>query len=321
MSLYRALRPLLFNLNAETAHNLAMWAISNGFVAGRVASPKPVSAFGIEFPNPIGLAAGFDKNAVAIDQWRKLGFGFIEVGTITRHPQPGNPKPRLFRLPEDEAIINRMGFNNEGVDAIAERIERSEAGIPLGINMGKSKITPLEEAVEDYAYSFERLKGLGDYYVVNVSSPNTPGLRELQDKDELAKILIRLKEIDSEVPLFVKIAPELTKEAVEEVVTVATECELTGIVCNNTSIGRDGLTNDPSETGGLSGKPILEKSNETLRFVCESAGDLTIIGVGGITDAASAQSKFEIGAKLIQVYSGWIYGGPEFVPDLVDALP
>ena len=320
MSLYSALKPLLFRMDPETAHNLAVWAISKGFVKGRAPAQKPVEAFGVSFQNPIGLAAGFDKNAIALNRWKNLGFGFVEVGTITRHPQPGNPRPRLFRFPEDQAIINRMGFNNLGADAAAERIVKASPGIPIGINIGKSKITPLEEAVDDYAYSFDRLNTLGDYFVVNVSSPNTPGLRELQDKDHLTRILTRLKEINSNVPLFVKIAPDLTQEAVDEVVQVAHQCALTGIVCNNTSIGREGLTNDPGETGGLSGKPILRRSNETLKTVISTAGELTVIGVGGITDGPSARSKLEIGAKLIQVYSGWIYAGPNFVADLVDVL-
>lgn len=275
--------------------------------------------FGVRFPNPIGLAAGFDKDAVVIDQWRNLGFGFIEVGTVTRHPQPGNPKPRLFRLRKDQAIINRMGFNNAGADAMARRLESAKPGIPVGVNIGKSKITPLEEAAEDYAYSFRLLKGFADYVVVNVSSPNTPGLRELQDKDALRKILSTLKSLDSAQPLFVKISPDLTRGAIEDVVSVAIETKLTGIVATNTTVSREMLPYDPGIQGGLSGAPLTQLADETLRFVKEISGtQLIIIGVGGIMSPTDATRKIAHGADLIQVYTGWVYSGPQFVPHLLE---
>lgn len=317
---YQLLKSILFRFDAETAHNLAMTAIKKGLISAPQ-KQKPIELFGVNFPNPVGLAAGFDKNAVAINQWKNLGFGFVEVGTVTKHAQPGNPKPRLFRLPQHQAIINRMGFNNNGADAMAKQLESASPGIPVGINLGKSKITPLEEAADDYAYSFKLLKDLGDYFVVNVSSPNTPGLRELQDEDHLIKIFWRLKEIDSSKPLFVKIAPDLTSEAIDALIRVTEEFQLTGIISTNTTIDRSMLPSDPKIDGGLSGAPVFVKSNEVLRTLRANCTPSTVlIGVGGICSPNDAKVKLELGADLIQIYSGWIYNGPDFATKIVEAL-
>ena len=313
----------LLGMDAETAHNLALSFVARGLAKGFKSEVGNLSRtlFGLKFPNPVGLAAGFDKDAVAIEQWGKLGFGFVEVGTVTRHAQPGNPKPRLFRIKPERALINSLGFNNRGADAMARNLEGKDAGIPVGVNIGKSKVTPLEEAHEDYAYSYSLLKGFADYVVVNVSSPNTPGLRDLQDKDALRKIIETLKEIDQSKPLFVKIAPDLTLGAIEDVVSVAQECHLTGIVCTNTTVSRDVLSHDPRIEGGLSGAPLTPIADETLRFTKEVCGDtLKLIGVGGIMSADDARRKMEQGADLVQVYTGWVYGGPGFVPKLLDGL-
>ena len=314
---------ILLGLPPETAHNLALSFVSRGFA--RDVQPQDgnlaLDLFGVRFPNPVGLAAGFDKDAVAVEQWKGLGFGFVEVGTVTRHAQPGNPKPRVFRLKPERALINRLGFNNQGADAMAQRLEGKDAGIPVGVNIGKSKVTPLEEAHEDYAYSYSLLKGFADYVVVNVSSPNTPGLRDLQDKDSLRKILDKLKEIDQSKPLFVKIAPDLTLGAIEEVVSVALECRLTGIVCTNTTIARDVLPNDPQIEGGLSGAPLTSMADEALRLTKAICGDsLKLIGVGGVMSVEDARRKMNLGADLVQVYTGWVYGGPGFMPELLDGL-
>lgn len=317
---YGLLKKLLLKLDPETAHNLALKAIAKGRVKAE-AVYKPVTCFGVEFPNRVGLAAGFDKNAVALNQWKNLGFGFVEVGTVTRHAQPGNPKPRLFRLIEQQAVINRMGFNNEGVDAMAKRFEKADPGIPVGINLGKSKITGLADAPDDYAYSFKLLKDFGDYFVVNVSSPNTPGLRDLQDADHLTRIFWRLREIDTTKPLFVKIAPDLTEEAVGQVVQVARDFSLTGIVATNTTVARDMLPQDPDQTGGLSGAPLKPLADQTLSWLKSRINDeMTLIGVGGINTPQDAQDKLDRGATLVQIYTGWIYNGPDFVPNIAKSL-
>jgi len=315
------LRPLLFLVDPETAHNLGLRAVSAGLVKARAPDRAlAVSAFGVRFPNPVGLAAGFDKNAVALSRWKDLGFGFVEVGTVTRHAQPGNPRPRMFRLPASRALINRLGFNNLGADAVARNMEGVSAGIPVGVNIGKSKVTPLDEAAEDYAYSFRLLKEFADYVVVNVSSPNTPGLRELQDKEALTRILSELKSIDDRKPLFVKIAPDLTLGAIEDVVSVATELKLTGIVATNTTVSRDTLPTDPGIEGGLSGAPLTSMADEALRFVRELSSELVLIGVGGIMTPEDAKRKLSLGADLVQVYTGWVYAGPKFVPEILRTI-
>ena len=314
---------ILLGLPAETAHGLALAAIAKGFAKDRAGNDGILSSvhFGVRFPNPVGLAAGFDKDAVAVEQWKGLGFGFVEVGTVTRHAQPGNPKPRLFRLKPQRALINSLGFNNQGADAMARNLEGKDAGIPVGVNIGKSKVTSLEEAHEDYAYSYSLLKEFADYVVVNVSSPNTPGLRELQDKDSLRKILDTLKEIDQSKPMFVKTAPDLTLGAIEDVVSVAQEADLTGIVCTNTTVSREVLKRDPGIDGGLSGAPLTSMADEALRFTKEICGDsLKLIGVGGIMNAEDAKRKMNLGAGLVQVYTGWVYGGPGFVAKLLASM-
>lgn len=296
--------------------------------------------WGIKFPNPIGIAAGFDKDGVAANVWKNFGFGFAELGTVTFHAQPGNPKPRMFRLPLDEAALNRMGFNNLGAAALAERLGNSLAiaqpiaqpiGIPIGINLGKSKITALEDAAADYLGSFRLLKNLGDYFVVNVSSPNTPGLRSLQSTEQLEPILSALQQENSgQKPLFVKIAPDLEWEAIAAVVELAQSHHLSGIIATNTTICRDHLktqiiaaTGNPvsEEAGGISGAPLRERSTEVIRFIYQqTGGTLPIIGVGGIFTAEDAWEKITAGASLIQVYTGWIYEGPGMVQQVLKGL-
>lgn len=325
MGLYESiLRPLAFRIDPEKVHEIAMNFIAKGLIPGR-ATPlekDPVDLFGVRFPNRIGLAAGFDKHALAVDQWHRFGFGFVEIGTVTWHGQPGNDKPRLFRLPKDRALINRMGFNNHGAEAMAERLATSHPKIPVGVNLGKSKITPLEEAHGDYRKSFEVLLPYGDYFVVNVSSPNTPGLRSLQDKDSLVRIFEAMRTVDTVKPLFVKIAPDLTESAIDEIVEVAVEMKLTGIIATNTTISREGLaTTDKdlvAQTGGLSGRPVYTRSNEVLAHLRQQAPkEMVLIGVGGVFDRSDYEKKRELGAELVQIYTGWIYGGPGLVPKLL----
>lgn len=280
--------------------------------------------WGINFPNPLGLAAGFDKDGVAASIWDQLGFGYVELGTVTEHPQPGNPPPRLFRLLEDEAALNRMGFNNQGSQALAECLQKQagrQRNAPWGINIGKSKITPLEEAKQDYLNSFLRLREWGDYFVVNVSSPNTPGLRSLQESSQLSRILevIQINNPQRK-PVLVKIAPDLTWEAIEEVIAIALDYELAGIVATNSTISREGLktkvlrkTGNPitEEAGGISGKPLRDRATAIIRYIYQQTeGKLPIIGVGGIFTAEDAWEKITAGASLLQVYTGWIYEGP-----------
>lgn len=290
--------------------------------------------WGIPFPNPLGLAAGFDKNGVAASIWGQFGFGYAELGTVTEHPQPGNPPPRLFRLLEDEAALNRMGFNNEGSQALAERLQKQgkkRREIPWGVNLGKSKITPLEEATKDYVTSFLRLRELGDYFVVNVSSPNTPGLRSLQDSSQLSLILEAIQEKNPEQkPILVKIAPDLSWEAIYEVLTIAKQYQLAGIIATNTTIKREGLkttvlknTGNPitEEAGGISGKPLRDRATEIIRFIYQQTeGTLPIIGVGGIFTTEDAWEKITAGASLLQVYTGWVYEGPIMVRQVLTGL-
>jgi dihydroorotate dehydrogenase len=300
------------------------------------------SLWNITFANPLGLAAGFDKDGVASGLWADFGFGFAELGTVTFHAQPGNSRPRLFRLLPDRAVLNRMGFNNQGAAVMAETLKRrwhtpahpptrSPCHFPLGINLGKSKITPLEEAAQDYLNSFRLLKDWGDYFVVNVSSPNTPGLRSLQDKAQLAPLLQALQQENTEQkPLLVKIAPDLEWEAIADVLDLAQEYHLAGIIATNTTIRREGLktqiieqTGKPvtEEAGGISGAPVRARSTEVIRFIYkETQGQLPIIGVGGIFTADDAWEKITAGASLIQVYTGWIYEGPWMVRRILQGL-
>lgn len=352
MDIYRAaVRPLLFNqlkVDPEWAHlrslsvlhwlnqrrdaptsQLLLQPLSQAFC--RRDKRLQQSLWGIDFPNPLGLAAGFDKNGVAAGIWENLGFGFAELGTVTLHPQPGNPQPRLFRLAEDEAVLNRMGFNNEGSAALASRLQQQNHNIPLGINLGKSKITPLEKAASDYVGSFLQLREFGDYFVVNVSSPNTPGLRSLQDKKQLNLILEALQsQNQGQKPILVKIAPDLTWDAIADVLELAMIHQLSGIIATNTTIRRDGLktqiisaTQRPvtEEAGGLSGKPLRDRATAIIRFIWQQTqGQLPIIGVGGIFTPADAWDKITAGASLIQVYTGWIYEGPAMAARIVTGL-
>ncbi|MBE8988248.1 quinone-dependent dihydroorotate dehydrogenase [Nostoc sp. LEGE 12450] len=291
--------------------------------------------FGLNFPNPVGLAAGFDKDGVAAGIWSNLGFGFAELGTVTFHAQPGNPRPRLFRLPLDKAALNRMGFNNLGAAAMASRLaqEKLESTnlIPIGINLGKSKVTPLEEAAQDYLDSFRLLKDLGDYFVVNVSSPNTPGLRSLQDASMLSAILNLLQQENiTHKPIFVKIAPDLEWEAIADIISLAKTYNLAGIIATNTTIRRDGLKTQvinqtgkspQEEAGGISGEPLRDRSTEVIRFIWQQTqGEIPIIGVGGIFSPEDAWEKITAGASLIQVYTGWIYEGPLMVRRILAGL-
>ncbi|MBS1713271.1 MAG: quinone-dependent dihydroorotate dehydrogenase [Armatimonadetes bacterium] len=322
MGLYESLiRPALFSLDAERAHRLGLWAVSHGLVQAPRPSDLPLSRFGVDFRHPVGLAAGFDKDGTAIDRWEDLGFAFVELGTVTRHPQPGNARPRLFRLPEDRAVINRMGFNNEGSEALARRLETARPGIPVGVNIGKSKVTPMDEAPRDYEFSFRLLAPLADYVVVNVSSPNTPGLRGLQEKGPLHEILLRLRAIDPDKPLFVKVAPDLDGDSLDDIAEVVSTTRLTGVVATNTTVSRDGLARDPGQDGGLSGAPLKPMADRALSRLKSSCPEGTVfIGVGGVMSAADAQDKLDLGADLVQIYTGWIYGGPSFVADLVEGL-
>ncbi|MBD2464348.1 quinone-dependent dihydroorotate dehydrogenase [Oscillatoria sp. FACHB-1407] len=305
--------------------------------------------WGIQFSNPVGLAAGFDKDGLAAKIWSNFGFGFAELGTVTLQPQPGNPKPRLFRLTADQAVLNRMGFNNRGAAALATQLhfratepeakanlgssERNwrNSSLPLGINLGKSKVTPLEEAAADYQGSFRLLQNLGDYFVVNVSSPNTPGLRSLQSTEQLDLILQALQQANSEhKPILVKIAPDLEWEAIADVITLSQTYSLAGIIATNTTIRREGLvtqaiaaTGNPitEEAGGISGAPLRQRSTDVIRYIYQKTqGTLPIIGVGGIFTAADAWEKMAAGASLVQVYTGWIYEGPWMVKRILQGL-
>lgn len=331
--MYRLLRPLLFRLDAELAHHLGLWGLSLAELSPGVArvmrrranpdrSSLKVRVAGLEFPNPVGLAAGLDKNAEAITGLFSLGFGSVEVGTVTPRPQPGNPKPRIFRLKEHEAIINRLGFNNEGMGAMAGRLRELEwRPAPVGVNIGKNKDTPLESAVEDYVTCAQALSPLADYVVVNLSSPNTPGLRQLQEPEALAALLKAVRAQVLGRPLFLKIAPDLGDEAIDAAVDVARDCGTDGLICTNTTIARPVEHALSAQAGGLSGRPLFTRSTEVVRRAFKrGAGALPVIGVGGIFSGEDAWQKICAGACLVQVYSGFIYRGPQLVTDILDTL-
>ncbi len=313
-------------LSAEAAHNLAILGLRmtppSLLRAAFGATPqKPTKLFGLTFPNHIGLAAGMDKNANALSAWEALGFGFVEAGTITALAQPGNSKPRCFRYPSQQALINRMGFNNAGASAAAERLARQKASgrwprVPVGINIGKSKLTPNEQAASDYATSYKLLLPFGDYFVVNVSSPNTPNLRALQDRDSLTEIIRTLKRINNIKPLLVKIAPDLTDEAVRDIAALAESERLAGLIATNTTLDHSSIPKNSDQQGGLSGTPLRQRSTEVLRIL-RSATDLPIIASGGIMDAASAHEKIATGANLVQLYTGFVYEGPALIRNIV----
>ena len=324
MGLYKSvLRPLAFKLDPEFIHEIAMAGISRKlFRVGSISDQRLTQTlFGVDFPNPIGLAAGFDKNAVAVNSWHQLGFGHVECGTITFQKQSGNSRPRLFRIPENQALINRMGFNNDGAAIVSGRLRTANPRLRVGINLGKSKVTELADAPQDYAESFRLLRDLGDYFVVNVSSPNTPGLRSLQEKGPLLDILGAIRTVDATKPLFVKIAPDLEFDAVDDVISVVHELGLTGIVATNTTLSRNGLARDPNEAGGLSGAPLRDRAQHFMRHLRSSCdSEKVLIGVGGIFTAQDAYDRIAAGAHVIQVYTGWVYGGPKMVPTVLRGL-
>ena len=286
--------------------------------------------FGLTFKNPVGLAAGFDKNAEYIEDLSRLGFGFIEIGTVTPKPQPGNDKPRMFRLVSDSALINRMGFNNQGADVAAGRLKhlKEKNGVIIGGNIGKNKLTANEDAVSDYTYCFQALFDYVDYFVVNVSSPNTPGLRDLQEKEPLKALLHTLQEANAlksnPKPILLKIAPDLTDSQLDDIIEIVMDTRIAGVIATNTTISRDGLISDPSlvqEMGGVSGKPLTKRSTEVIAYLSQKSNKaFPLIGVGGIHSAADALEKLKAGASLIQVYTGFIYEGPALVADICKAI-
>ncbi len=336
--MYSILKSLLFKMKPETAHKFVFGILKMpfaGFFFRLFKSNTAVVSFnGFKLQSRVGLAAGMDKDAEVVKPLSDIGFGFIEVGTVTPLSQPGNPKPRLVRLVDDKALINRMGFNNQGADAMLIRLEklrRKRKNIAtIGVNIGKNKITPLDEAYKDYLISFEKLYSVADYFVVNVSSPNTPNLRKLQDKDHLDKILqvLQLKnnELGGRKHLFVKIAPDLSNDQILDVINLVKKHKLTGIVASNTTISREGLSqkskqiSDNFGAGGLSGKPLTKRSTEIIRFIRENADDIFIIGVGGIFTCEDAIEKIKAGANAIQIFTSFIYEGPGIVKKLNNCL-
>ena len=330
----RLVRPLLFSLDAEAAHHLTIALLrtaSHVDVALRALEifqprPKPRVLFGVRFPNPIGLAAGLDKNGVAIPAWAALGFGFIEIGTVTAKSQAGNPKPRIFRFPERQALVNRLGFNNDGADVIAERMHKlRESGrwpaVPVGINIGKSKATPVGEAADDYLYSFRVLSEFADYIALNVSSPNTPGLRELQGPAALSQLLraIRDENRKNPKPVLVKIAPDLSSNELDELVATCEENEIGGIIATNTTLDHSSIPSARDQEGGLSGAPLREKSRAVVGHIA-ARSTIPVIAAGGIFDAQSAREKFDAGAQLLQLYTGYIYRGPSLLREIMENL-
>jgi dihydroorotate dehydrogenase len=330
--LYRLVRPLLFSLDPETAHRLTLRSADwMGAVMGAKVAPHPVRVMGLDFPNPVGLAAGLDKNAEHIDALAALGFGFIEVGTVTPRPQPGNPKPRLFRLPAANAVINRFGFNNVGVDAFLENVARARWRGILGINIGKNFDTPLEKAGDDYATCLERVYTSASYVTINISSPNTKGLRGLQEKSELDSLLGRIASTrerladrhGTRVPLALKIAPDLDATQIADIAAAVLTHRLDAVIATNTSTSRQGVEGQPhsTEQGGLSGAPIRAQATSVLRALARQlAGEVPLIGAGGILSGADAAEKVAAGASLVQLYTGLIYKGPGLVRDCAAAL-
>lgn len=333
------LKPLLFQFPAERAHRMAFGALRlseqlpllRGLLPAVVPPPKWEREFwGLKFRSPIGLAAGFDKNAELVDTWEHFGFGFLEVGTVTPRPQPGNPKPRMFRLPQDRALINRLGFNNEGMEKMKQRLEKRKTGLVVGGNIGKNKSTPNAEALEDYKACMQELFEVVDYFTVNVSSPNTPGLRDLQEKKPLTELLLALQEINhaqpQTKPLLLKIAPDLTDEQLDDIIEIYQTASLSGLIATNTTISRQGLQTPKPKVqaigqGGLSGAPLRERANEVTRYLRrELPKNAVLIGVGGIDSPKAARQRLEAGADLLQVYTGFVYGGPYFVQHLLNHL-
>jgi len=353
----KILRPLLFRLDPETAHHVAMFWLrvlsKNSLLLNQLAVPVDSrlekKIFGLTFPNAVGLAAGFDKNALALPAWAAMGFGFVEAGTITAQAQPGNPKPRIFRIPESGALINRMGFNNDGADAVASRLGKLNAdgrwpAVPVGINIGKTKVTPIEEAAGDYLYSFEKLFSYADYFVLNVSSPNTPGLRTLQNKAALDELFKAVQGKNSELsilngayrhgpdavsqgpgsqpalkPVLVKIAPDLEFSQIDEILELVQAYEIQGIIATNTTLDHSGIPKSKWQQGGLSGRPLRQKSTEIVQYIA-SKTSAPVIASGGIFDADSAKEKIDAGASLVQLYTGFVYRGPALVREVRAAV-
>ncbi len=335
------IRPLLFLFDPEAIHHFTFRILKfTGFIPGAKALLRAMytvkdprlskTLFGISFSNPVGLAAGFDKDARHIDELEALGFGFIEIGTVTPKPQPGNDRPRLFRLPQDQAIINRMGFNNQGAVEAARRLSRRKSRVVVGGNIGKNKVTANENAADDYRQCFETLYPFVDYFVVNVSSPNTPGLRDLQEKEPLKKLLIDVKRLSQSKPrpkpVLLKIAPDLTLTQLDDIVEILKESGTDGVIATNTTISREGLLTPKGEVekmgaGGLSGRPLTVRSTEVIAYLRAKLGvGYPIIGVGGIMSPTDAIDKLKAGADLVQVYTGFIYEGPGFVKEILTAL-
>ncbi len=335
--LYSIARNFLFKFSAEQAHDMtismlkspASLALKGCF--GAKIKDKPVEVMGIKFPNPVGLAAGLDKNGECINAFGAMGFGFVEVGTVTPKPQPGNPKPRIFRIPQANAIINRMGFNNRGVDYLVNQAKRAHFKGVLGINIGKNKDTPEENAKDDYIICMRKVYQYASYIAVNISSPNTPGLRNLQYGEALSELLKALKEEQATlakeygkyVPLAVKIAPDSTEEEINGIAQCLLTNEIDGVIATNTTLGRDGVEHlqHGGEAGGLSGLPVQEKSTQVIKLLAKALdGKMPIIGVGGINSAQSAQEKLDAGASLVQLYTGFIYEGPDLIKEIVDSI-
>ena len=335
------IRPLLFLFRPERIHHFTFRFIKIAFAIPFVKSivaalhkPKGNNlereVFGIKFPNPVGLAAGFDKDAILFDELSAFGFGFIEIGTLTPKPQPGNDKPRLFRLPEDSGLINRMGFNNEGVDAAVERLKNNKNNVIIGGNIGKNKVTPNEEALNDYVYCFNALFDHVHYFVVNVSSPNTPGLRDLQEKEPLTRLLSELQSLNNArikpKPILLKIAPDLTNSQLDDIIGIVSETKIAGVIATNTTISRENLKSQISDiksigTGGLSGLPVRSRSTEVIKYLSDKSGKaFPIIGVGGIHSPEDAIEKLNAGASLVQLYTGFIYEGPGLVKRICKAI-
>ncbi len=338
--MYALIRHLLFLLPAETAHHFTTSLIKVLFKIPWIRSvfaskyvikdPKlERKVFGLTFPNPVGLAAGFDKNGAFTKEFEALGFGFLEIGTVTPLPQPGNPKPRLFRLKKDRALINRMGFNNEGMDRVAENLKNRSKKVIVGGNIGKNKVTPNESAVNDYKKCFDTLYPYVDYFVVNVSSPNTPGLRELQEKEPLLRLLGELMQLNhtkpAPKPLLLKIAPDLNDSQLDDIIDIVKQTKIDGLIATNTTIERTGLKTgdrklEKTGAGGLSGKPLFERSTEIIRYLKKKNNDLVIIAAGGIHSPETALEKIKAGATLVQIYTGLVYEGPEVVRNINRAI-
>ena len=338
--MYKLIKPLLFQFDPETIHYVVTGALQR---ANRIWGVKSLlknlyqledkrlarEVLGLKFKNPLGLAAGFDKNASMIDELAEFGFGFIEIGTVTPLPQPGNEKPRMFRLPQDDALINRLGFNNQGVDVVAARLKQVQRkGLIIGGNIGKNKLTSNEDAVNDYIKCFDRLFDVVDYFVVNVSSPNTPGLRELQEKEPLKHILNTLQQRNNKNqitrPILLKIAPDLTNSQLDDIIEIVMETKIAGVIATNTTISRDDLLSSENlkkESGGLSGKPLTTRSTEVIRYLSEHSNkSFVIVGVGGIHSPEDALEKIQAGASLIQIYTGFIYEGPGLIKRILKGL-